>query len=82
MTLKTGLTMEKTTGSIVCTIAAEIVHIKNYNSARPTDGSIVEQKKRELFEQKNTIPNKLNSYNFAANDFDYTTSSKHQKPVL
>jgi hypothetical protein len=65
-----GLDYEKTTGSkhleassIVCTIAAEIVRTIIHNSASPKDGSIVEQKNRELSEQKNTIPNILDSRN-------------------
>jgi hypothetical protein len=41
----------------VCTII--------HNSAKSKDGSIVEQKNRELFEQKNTIPSGLESRNFS-----------------
>jgi hypothetical protein len=49
----------------------------------------------QLYDARNVRPNNmppplpnaqstrkwLNSYNFAANDFDYTTGSKHQKPA-
>jgi hypothetical protein len=40
-------------------------------------GLFVEQKNYALFEQKNTIPNGLNSYNFDAGlDYGKTTGSK------
>jgi len=45
-------------------------------------GQFVEQKNYALFEQKNTIPKGLNSYNLSARfDLDHTTGSKHQKPA-
>jgi len=41
-------------------------------SKHPQKARFVEQKNRELFEQKNTIPSRLNSYNFASGlDYDF-----------
>jgi hypothetical protein len=64
--------------SKVCTIAAGIVRTIIHNSQKDQlSGQFVEQKNRELFEQKNTIPKELNSYNFG-NLLDYAKiGSKH-----
>jgi hypothetical protein len=59
-----GLDYGKTTGSIVCTIATEIV--RTIIQPSPQDqlsGLFVEQKDYALFEQKNTIPSLLDSRN-------------------
>jgi hypothetical protein len=40
------------------------------------------QLQNSLSGQKNPSPNGLNSYNFGATDFDYTTGSKPQKLTL
>jgi hypothetical protein len=49
-----GLDYGKTTGSIVCTIVAEIVRTIIQSGPQTT----------QLFEQKNTIPNGLDSRNY------------------
>jgi hypothetical protein len=73
-----GLDYRKTIGSILCTNATETVRIIIHNPASPQMKQFVEQKNRELFEQKNTVPKELNSYNFG-NLLDYAKiGSKHQ----
>jgi hypothetical protein len=50
----------------------------HYNSASPQTAQLFEQLLNFLFEQKNTIPKGLNSYNFDAGlDYNFTTGSKH-----
>jgi hypothetical protein len=68
--------------SKVRTIAAGTARTIIHHSANPQTDQLsgqFEQKNYALFEQKNTIPKELNSYNFAVL-LDYAKiGSKHQK---